>query len=135
MLLQTTIEEINTNFPKLNFSIDEKDKSITIPSKSKEVGNIVIVDDSFEMTVYVGDFTHWHASCDEEPLNTEEKEKYIVSEVIEFLTDLFNEKIVMWGSNKTGGGFYNIELNINEQDAPLEPGSEKKYVWPGKIIS
>jgi hypothetical protein len=135
MLLKEMTEELKANFPNLQFSINEKGKHITIPAKSVEVGNITIYDDSHELTIGVGNFTHWHASCYEDSLNEKEKRNLIVSEVIEFLTDLFNEKIVMWGNNESGGGFYNIEGNLNEQDAPLEPEKEEKYVWSGKIIS
>jgi len=81
MLFQAILEKIKITFPELNFSIDEKDKSITIPSKSIDVGDIVIIDDSVEMTIYVGNFTHWHASCYEESLNAEKKEKLIVAKL------------------------------------------------------
>ena len=135
MLLTVMTKELKVNFPNLQFSVNEKEKYITIPAKSNEVGNVTIYDDSHELTVGVGDFTHWHASCYEDSLNEKEKTNFIVAEVIEFLTDLFNEKIVMWGSTETGGGFYNIEGNLSEQDAPLEPENEEKYVWSGKINS
>ena len=133
MLLQETIEKLKSDFPTIKFSTDEDHKTITIPAKNKNVGDIVIQDDSCELTIYVGNFTHWHASCYEESLNEHEKEKYIVSEATEFLTDLFNDKIVMWGSNEEGGGFYNIEYDENEQDSPLDPNGVDKYVWSGKI--
>ena len=135
MLLEVMTEELKVNFPNLQFSVNEKDNNITIPAKSSEVGDIMIYDDSHELTIGVGNFTHWHASCYDESLNGIEKEKSIVSDVIDFLTDLFNEKIIMWGSNESGGGFYNIEGNLDEQDSPLEPEKEIKYVWSGKIIS
>lgn len=135
MLLEKLAEELKANYPNLQFSVSEKEKHITIPAKSNEVGDITIYDDAHELTVGVGNFTHWHASCYEETLSEKEKADLIVSEVIDFLTDLFNEKIVMWGSNESGGGFYNIEGNLNEQDAPLEPEKELKYVWLGKINS
>ena len=80
-------------------------------------------------------FAHWHAACYDETLNKEEKQKQIASEVTEFLSDLFTDKIVMWGSHKNGGGFYYPEFNENEQDAPLEPNEVNKYVWSGKKIS
>jgi len=41
----------------------------------------------------------------------------------------------MWGSNEKGGGFYNVDIDMNEQDAPLNPEGIKQYVWSGKIIS
>ena len=128
-------EELKANYPNLQFSVNDKEKCITIPAKSNDVGDITIYDDEHELTVGVGNFTHWHASCYEEALREKEKAILIVSEVIDFLTDLFNEKIIMWGSHDKGGGFYNIEGNTNEQDAPLEPESEEKYVWSGKINS
>ena len=135
MLLEVVKNEIQNEFPSLVFSLNEKEHVLMIEGPNQEVGNIEIEDDLDELIVVVGNFTHWHAACYDETLSKEEKQKQIASEVTEFLSDLFTDKIVMWGSHKNGGGFYYPEFNENEQDAPLEPNEVNKYVWSGKKIS
>ena len=90
MLLELTNKKINENFPGLKFEIDYKDSSITIPAKIKEIGDLVIVDDKIELTVYIGSLTHCHFDCYEENYSESQKLEYIVESVIEFLIDLFN---------------------------------------------
>jgi len=135
MLLKVVEKEIRNEFPSLVVSINEDEYLIVIEGPNQEVGDIEIEDDLDELIIVVGNFTHWHAGCYDESLSKDEKEKQITSEVTDFLSDLFADKIVMWGSHKHGGGFYYPEYNENEQDAPLEHNEVNKYVWSGKKIS
>jgi hypothetical protein len=125
-------------FPTALISINDDSQVISIHSPCSEVGSIEIQDDESELIVFVGRFTHWHVGCHEENYNELEREEYIASTVIEFLSDLFSDKIVMWGSHSAGGGFY------NRDEAPRKSkkswfGFGKKYndkcewVWSGKI--
>lgn len=135
MLLIKMAEELKSSFPDLLFLVNEKDSCISIPAKNEEVGGVTIYDDSRELTVEVGNFTHWHASCYEGSFSEKEKINDVVSQVVDFLSDLFEEKIIMWRSVEAGGGFYNIEFDLNEQDSPLEPEKEDRYVWSGRVSS
>ncbi len=135
MLLKTVEDKIKNEFPSLKFTTNKEDHVISIQEAHPEVGSIDIQDDIDELIIFVGNFTHWHIECYDESLNKEEKEQSMASEITEFLHDLFNNKIIMWGSQEKGGGFYTIEGNINEQDSPLEPEGIIKYVWTGRINS
>ena len=133
MLLKLTNTKIKENFPDLTFEINNKDSSITIPAKIKEIGELVIVDDKTELTVYIGSLTHCHFDCYEEYYSESQKQEYIVESVIEFLIDLFNNEIVVWKYNDSSGGFYYIEGNEAEQDTPIEDPMDnpkvEKYTW------
>lgn len=89
----------------MHFIVDEDRRTVSILPIYEEFGSIEIQDDGSELTIYVGNFTHWHASCYEEDLSDMEKEETIAEDVAEFLHDVFNDKIIMWGSNKGSGGF------------------------------
>lgn len=132
MRLKTLENNLKDLFPSLKFKVNENDQEITIENQHSHIGNIDFEADGEEIIIYIGNFTHWHAGCYDETLNKEQKQKQVVNEVLDFLSDMLADKIVMWGSHETGGGFYYDE---NEQDVPLNPEEVDKYVWSGKKIS
>ncbi len=137
MLLELTNTKIKENFPDLKFEIYNKDSSITIPAKIKEIGDLVIVDDKIELTVYIGSLTHCHFDYYEKNYSESQKQEYIVGSVIDFLIDLFNNEIIVWKYNDSSGGFYYIEGNESEQDTPIEDPLGKprveKFTWSSRL--
>lgn len=131
MLLDKLVAEIERCFPNLEYSTDAENKEIMIPSGSAVIGNICITDDIHELSVFVGNFSHWHSSSTDPDNAT----SIIVEQVVEFLRDLFQDKIVMWGSSESYGGFYSTELDEAHQDTPLESESVRKYLWSGREVS
>jgi len=127
MLYEAMKKEIETEFPSLQFKTDDEEKLISIPPIHKDVGSIDIQDDYDELTIFVGNFTHWHCGYFEEHSGKPEQIKEIVSEVAEYLRDMFNDKIFMWGSAMKGGGTELIEGNFK----PNKQG----YVWSGPFHS
>ncbi len=81
-------------------------------------------DDEEEITAYLGHFTHRHFS-NYEDIPTAEKEKVIAEDVINFLDDLFADRIVMWGSHHGMGGSHPVNSRS------LLGIGRKKYVWTG----
>jgi hypothetical protein len=63
MLLEILIKNLESQFPSLNFVVDEENYLVIIPSLHEEIGNIEIQDDGTEMIVFVGHFTYWHVGC------------------------------------------------------------------------
>lgn len=129
--LAKTIEEV---FPTLKFELNEKDQKITIKNQHLYIGNIVFEADDKEIIIYIGNFTHWHAGCYDESLKEEQKHEQIIHEILDFLSGMLADKIIMWGSHEVGGGFYYLDYDESEQDAPLNPSEVDKYVWSGKKI-
>ncbi len=135
MLLETLIHDLKASYPDQAYSVNEKERLLSITAQNDEVGGIDIKDDEYELTVYVGNFTHWHVGCYEEELSEEEKAKHISNQVIEFLSDLFNDQVVMWGSHEGGGGFY---LKGEQQNSRKWFGlgnKRKEWVWSGPVNS
>jgi hypothetical protein len=127
MLYEAMKKEMRSQFPALQFSSDDERKLISIPPVCNEVGSIDIQDDYDELTIFVGNFTHWHCGYFDEKSGNLDEVKEIVSEVAEYLQDMFNDKIFMWGSAMKGGGTELIEENFK----PNKQG----YVWSGPFHS
>src|SRR5262245_34891909 len=78
-----------------------------------DVGDVQIFDDGSEVTLVAGNFTHGHFS-DFDSKSAEEAEKNIVDDVIAFLERLFADQVVLWGSQRGGGGWYNRDRKQSE---------------------
>ncbi|WP_370316638.1 hypothetical protein [Pseudoalteromonas sp.] len=135
MLLQIVEENIREEFPSLEYSLNECGDTLIINGPNDLIGNVELEDDLDEIIVMVGSFTHWHAACYDQTITKEERYQQISAEIINFLKDLFSNKLVLWGSHKTGGGFYNIDFDINEQDSPSEPEEIEQFFWSGDKYS
>ncbi len=131
MLLQAMIKILKRDFPEVKFSVNEKDYLISIPPKHHQVGSIDIQDDFDELTVFVGNFTHWHVGCYEKNLTEEQKANSVAEEVAEFLRDMFSDKIIMGGCNQTGGSFYLKGEKPNSK--PWLGSQHKEWVWSGPL--
>lgn len=129
MLFELIESDIKIKFPTLQFDANEAEGLITIPANNSDVGDIAIQDDKFEATVYICNFTHAHFGCYEDGFTEEQKNKYIVDSVVEFLQDMFNDQIVMWGSHENGGGYY----LKGDKSKLLFRKQREEWVWSGPV--
>jgi hypothetical protein len=130
VLLETVIRKIESEFLPSQFIVDKDRRTVSIPSIHKEFGSIEIQDYGSELMIFVGNFTHWHASCYEEDLSDQEKAEMIAEDVAEFLHDVFNDKIIMWGSNEGGGGF----ITRDEQHSQKSQSKiHQMWLWSGPL--
>lgn len=127
-LLQTMIDKMKTELPEVKFTLDKGKHIISIAPKHPDVGSIDIQDDNDELTVCIGNFTHWHVGCYEDELSEIQKAKSIAGDVAEFLQKLFDDKIIMWGG-KTSGGFYEKGHKLNSKS--WWGKQHKEWVWSG----
>lgn len=131
MLLETAIQKIKSEFSSLHFVVNKDKRTIIIPPICKGFGDLEIQEDDNELIVVVGNFTHWHAGCYEKDLSDEEKAEIIAEDVAVFLHDVFDDKIVMWGSHREGGGF----IYINEQQTQeCNLNQYQKWLWSRPIF-
>jgi hypothetical protein len=130
VLLKTLVRKLESEFSSLRFTVDEEKHVVIIPPIHEEIGSIEIEDDLNELIVIVGNFTHWHAGCYREELSDIERSEAVAEDVVGFLHDLFNDKIVMWGSHKGGGGF-TYRDNMQSQASYL--GKHQKWLWSGLL--
>ncbi len=124
MLYQAMKKELQSRFPFIEYTIDDDKKLITIPNQNKLIGNLDIQDDSDELTIFIGKFTHWHCGYYDKNSNNKNQINETISEMSEFLSDLFNDRIFLWGSEICGGGFKYIDENFTTK--------AQGYVWSGR---
>jgi len=122
------VKQIRSEFPNLGFDLNLKDFLISIPPKCDGFGVVEIQDDCEEFIIFIGKFTHMHFSCHNTTLSKQQQAESAASEVIEFLSDLFSDKVVLWGSAEKGGGYYYPEFSSSEN-------KEEKWLWSGAISS
>jgi hypothetical protein len=91
-----------------------------------DVGDLQIFDDGSEVTIIAGNFTHGHFS-DFDSKSVAEAEENIVDSVIEFLERLFDDQVVLWGSHRGSGGWYDRKRG----ESNLASGPH--YVWSGPL--
>ena len=101
-------------------------------AKHPSVGALEICDDGDEATIYIGEITHGHFNPYNEELSQEEVEKQVTEDVIDFLEDLFADRILLWKSKTRGSGGWQ-HLNYAEQPIEVDRDSEY-YVWSGPYI-
>lgn len=114
----------------MHFIVDEDRITISILPIYEEFGSIEIQDYGSELIIFVGNFTHWYASCYEEDLSDQEKAEVIAEDVADFLHDVFNDKIIMWGNNKGGGGFI---ARDEQQSQKSQAQIHQMWLWSGPL--
>jgi hypothetical protein len=132
MLLEAVIRRLEAEFSSLYFVVDAENHTVIIPPAHEGFGRIEIEDDLDELIIIVGNFTHWHAGRwgYGECVSDQEKADAIAEDIAEFLRDVLNDKIIMWGSHKEGGGFvYRDEPQ--SQQSPLK--TYQKWLWSGLL--
>lgn len=127
MIVDKLIPRLRQRFPDRSVTFDAPPAPVAIFSASHpEVGDVQLFDEGNEVTLVAGPFTHGHFS-DFASTSPEEAERHIVDDVVEFLERLFADQIVMWGSHRGGGGWYDRNHDTSVKVAgPL-------YVWSGPL--
>ncbi len=126
-LIPPLIAKLKDHFPNRQFYVSGSGNAVIYPAAHAEVGDLEIHDEGGEITLYLGRFTHSHINNFGEKLSEEEDARKIVASIIAFLHDLFDDKVVLWGSQKGGGGTYRVGSVPNSAFPPRGP----RYVWSG----
>jgi len=101
----------------------------TFPPKHLCVGALEICDDGDEATIYIGKITHGHFNPYNAELSQEEIDNQVTEDVIDFLEDVFANRILLWKSKIRGSGGWQ-HLDYVERPVALDSDSEY-YVWSG----
>jgi hypothetical protein len=132
MIRDILLPALEANFPNRGFHRDDSPNVIGVfPAAHSEVGDVVIWDDGDEATVLIGEITHAHFNPYDETLSEQEVAQRVTSEVVEFLSDLFGDRLLLWRSRHGGsGGCFLIS-----EDNPYVRlrGDELTYLWSGPV--
>ena len=128
MLTEKLIPCLREKFPNRNIRFGTPPEPVAIfPAIHPDVGDVKIHDDGDELTLIAGNFTHGHFSNYDSSLMKAEKEQEIVEQILEFLERLFDDQIVMFGSHRGRGGWY------DRGEAAMNDANEPAYVWSGPL--
>jgi hypothetical protein len=96
------------------------------PGTHPGIRGVSIYDDGHELTVCVDDLTHGHFAEYDDAMPEAEWASRIVESVVDFLDDLFADRVAVWGQFNVGGGWYRIDLG----GSGAGPGIPE-FVWSG----
>ena len=97
-----------------------------VPGTHRAIRGVSIFDDGHELTVVIDDLTHGHFAEYDDGLPEAERERRIVDSVVEFLDDLFADRVAVWGQQNVGGGWYRVDLSESGVPAGIA-----EFVWSG----
>jgi hypothetical protein len=105
---------------------------ITVPARSALVGDLEIYLDGDEITMYLGHHTHCHFSLYMAE-GTPDPEEKTSDEAVNFLTDLLEDRVVIWSQTVDGkpgsGGTYRLGATQT-----LKPSGADSFLWSGKSV-
>ena len=131
MIFDCLIPELRQRFPDRGLEVTlAPAPRVVFPAIHPEVGNLVISDDGYEVTLEAGNFTHSHFSNYDEHLSEDQKGMRIAADVAQFLEELFADRIVLWGSHAGSGGWF----PRCEQASPLFRSHGRLFVWSGPLL-
>jgi hypothetical protein len=101
------------------------------PRVHEDVGDVSIWDDGEEATVAVGEITHGHFNPYDSTLSAEQVAQRVAADVIDFLGDLFADRIVLWRSaDGRSGGWRTID---DGDRLSLMDSEDQTYLWSGPV--
>jgi hypothetical protein len=96
LLSQAFLRKVRLALSGVPYSEEVTDQlRITVPAPSAVIGDLEIHVDGDEITIYLGHHTHCHFSlymADKDP----DPEEKISEEAVKFLTDLLDDRVVIW---------------------------------------
>ncbi|HKU44867.1 MAG TPA: hypothetical protein VJR89_42200, partial [Polyangiales bacterium] len=98
------------------------------PAAHPGFGDLVILDDGHEATIELGTLMHTHIDARHRGNEAQAPEELITEAVVEFLDDLFADRIVVWSVPGKAGGYYYVGGTSHRV-----PNDAKTFVWSGPI--
>jgi hypothetical protein len=103
-LSEKLIPRLLARFPNRGLRVHEGTQpAASFPAAHPEVGDLRIDDDDDELTISVGELTHGHFTPKDYQLPSQEKEEDLIERVLEFLDQVFDDRIEFWTEGKAGG--------------------------------
>jgi hypothetical protein len=130
---QKLIRKLRARFANRGVRVHKgKEPIVSLPARHPEVGSLQIRGDENELTVYVGDLTHYHIYP---PLEgpADEKERRLIDHLIANLQEVFEDQIVFWvGDQIEGCCPLALEGETEKTFFPIPDGA-RRYVWSGPL--
>jgi hypothetical protein len=127
-LSQKLIPRLLARFPDRGIRVHEGTQPVaSFPAAHPEVGDLLIDDDDEELTISVGELTHGHFIPRDYRLLSQEKDEDLIERVIEFLDQIFDDRIEFWTEGKAGGWHARRETPLGRWP------NRRRFVWSGPL--
>jgi hypothetical protein len=127
-LSEKLIPRLLARFPNRGLRIHEGTQPVaSFPAAHPDVGDLRIDDDDDELTISVGQLTHGHFTPKDYHPPSQEKEEPLIERVLEFLDQVFDDRIEFWTDGKAGGWHVREGTPIG-----LRP-NRSRFVWSRPI--
>lgn len=103
----------------------------TFHSPNSEVGCLAIQDDGDEITLFLGDRTHFHIECSDDGLTEQQKAEDIAAQTLVFMRKLFADEIEFYGNGASGG--HRVRQATRRGLLSRLLLGRKSYVWSGPL--
>ena len=132
-LASLLLPQLRSRFPAHGLHLDPEGAPFAIfEAAHPEVGNVEIYDDGDELTLVLGNFTHTHFSSYDEGLCEAEQGRRIADSVVDFLEELFADRVELFGTHLGTGGFRLLSDGKRGIFSKVFFG-RKSYVWSGPL--
>jgi hypothetical protein len=117
---------LKERFGDRQFSMGAGKQIATFAAAHPDFGGLVILDDGDEATVAVGRLTHTHFGPVGDVSVTEDVEMIILQPVVEFLGDLFADRLLVWCVPGKRAGYQSVNNPVEHL-----PKDAMMFVWSG----
>jgi hypothetical protein len=132
MIRDVLLPALLANFPNRGFRIDDSPNAVGVfPAAHPDVGDVTIWDDGDEATVGISEITHGHFNPYDETLSEKQVAERVTSDVVEFLNDLFADRVLLWKSQDGRSGGWRILGHDNAYS--IMDGDDITYLWSGPV--
>ncbi len=131
-LREVLVPALKAAFPGRELRVSNPpDPVIAFPAVCLEVGEVQIYDDGDEATVWIERITHYHVNPYDENMTDNERYRWITDHLIESLTALFADQMLLWSvdEGKRGGCLWPFDGTI----PPDTPKNADTFVWSRRI--
>lgn len=127
-LSEKLIPRLRARFPDRGLRVHGGTQPVaSFTAAHPEVGDLRIDDDNDELTITVGRLTHGHFSPKDYRLPSQEKAEDLIDRVMEFLHQVFDDRIEFWNDGKAGGWHAR-----GGNPMGLWP-NRRRFVWSGPL--
>ena len=132
MIRDVLIPKLKERFPERGLRTDVPPNPIaTFPAAHPAVGDVSVWDDGEEATVAISEVTHGHFDSYDASLTPEQIENQIAAAVLDFLEDLFADRVLLWKSPDGGSGGWRVLGE--DQSLSLMDGDDQTFTWSGPV--
>jgi hypothetical protein len=132
MIKDSILAELKRRFPDQSYSVGDDARTVAVfPAAHTQVGNVTIWDDGDEATVFIENITHGHFTSYDETLSKQEREKVVTEDVVDFLSELFADRVLLWTSESGRSGGW--KMLQGQSPAELMHEKAKCFLWSGPI--